>query len=87
MPIKHKTFTKVASNATIETIENVLSEIDQQINEFLQSQHWSQSRDSFQTIIPIGDALIITRTLVYTEEQLATNPGGPPMGPMPTPSR
>lgn len=87
MPIKHKTITKIAAAGTMEAIENAFAEIDQQVNEFLSSQHWSQSRDSFQTITPVKDSVVITRTLVYTDEQLATTPSGPPVGVMPSPQR
>lgn len=78
MPILQKTFVKVVPNTSIELIENAFKEIDQNINNFLTSQHWSQSRDCFQTVVGINDSVVITRTLVYTTEQLAFAPTARP---------
>lgn len=82
MPLVQKTFTKVISNSSMEEIENAFASIDQEVNEFFKNEHWSQARDCFQSLTTVNDALIITRTLVYTTEQLAFAPGGkPPVGP------
>lgn len=75
MPIEHKTFTKIVTKNSQEALSNAFAEIDHEVAEYLKPQHWSQSRDSFQTVTPVEDSVLISRTIVYTTEQLAFAPG------------
>lgn len=74
MPIKHKTFTKVVTSSSQDEIVNANAAIDQEVNDFLKEQHWSQSRDSFQTMTVVQETVVVTRTLIYTTEQLVHTP-------------
>lgn len=82
MPIVYKTFTKVIENPICpEPITAAVEALDQETNEFYQKLHWSQARDSMQAFsnLPNGNVLV-TRTVVYTTEQLATGVNRPPVG-------
>lgn len=80
MPLIHKSFVKVCTFGILDDTqrENLIikafEKIDEEVREFLKSQHWSQSRDSFQTVTAHDNLLVVCRTLVYTSEQLAFTP-------------
>lgn len=87
MPIVYKTFTKIIEKLPLdrkieqEPITLAIEALDQETNEFYQKLHWSQARDTMQAFsnLPNGDVLV-TRTVVYTTEQLATGVNRPPVG-------
>jgi len=82
MPLMQKSFTEIVSSQTQEGLKNAIATIDNAVNTFLQEIHWSQARDSFQSLTVVNETVVITRTVVYTTEQLAFNPTGkPPVGP------
>lgn len=78
MPLQHKSFVKTVSNATQTGIEEAIKRLDEEVNHFLKDHHWSQQRDSFQTIVCVNEVVLITRTVVYTTEQLAFGPQDKP---------
>ena len=91
MPLIHKTFTKVIRQATQTRVESIQEEIqkateaiDNEVNAFTSTQHWSQARDAFQetVVIPENNSpalVIIMRTYVFTTEQMDKLPSRPPV--------
>jgi hypothetical protein len=88
MPIEHQTFVKIVKSTDekefTEAFTEALASIDKQVNAFLAKQHFSQARDAFQTILPINAeclslGLMISRTIVYTTEQVSFVPSRPPV--------
>ena len=80
MPIEHQTFTKIVDSGDPKQFAEAMDSIDKQVNAFLAKQHWSQARDAFQTIIPLTSSIMISRTIVYTTEQMSFAPSRPPVG-------
>jgi hypothetical protein len=86
MPIVYKTFTKLIEKPTLglkveqEPITLAIEALDKETNDFYQKLHWSQARDSMQAFsnLPNGD-ILVSRTVVYTTEQLATGINRPPV--------
>lgn len=70
MSLHQKTF---VAKSSIHDIEQAFATLDNAFDSFTATQHWSQARDSFQSITVVDDQIIVARTFVYTDEAVATS--------------